>query len=67
MFKKLQNEGKADRIIRIILGLVFFLISLTYFSGNIQTILFILAALLIITGITGICLLYLPFGIKTKK
>ncbi len=67
MLKKLQNEGNADRIIRFILGLVLSLISYTYFSGVIQTILYIVSAILIITGITGICLIYMLFNIKTNK
>lgn len=57
------NEGKADRIIRIILSIV--VAALGYFLK--MWWIYIIAALLLVTGATGFCLLYLPFGINTCK
>jgi uncharacterized membrane protein HdeD (DUF308 family) len=55
-----------DRVIRIILGLV-----LAYFattaSGTLAIILYILAIILVLTGIFGTCLLYSVFKINTNK
>ena len=57
-----QNEGSIDRLIRIIIGLVF-----VYLGYTISPWLYIVAAIGIITGITGYCGLYKLFGIKTNK
>lgn len=48
------NEGKIDRIVRVILGIV--LAGLGYYFG--WWLLYILAAVLVITGLTGFCLIY---------
>ncbi len=61
-----KNVGTWDRAIRIILGLV-----LAYFattaSGVLAIILYILAIILVLTGIFGTCLLYSLLKINTKK
>jgi len=64
--KNLQNESKADRIIRTIAGLLMFFLSYRYFSGTIQAIGFIVGAILIFTGLTGFCLIYKILKIKTN-
>jgi len=57
-----QNEGTIDRILRIIVGLVF-----VYLGYTISPWLYIVAAIGIITGLTGYCALYKLFGIKINK
>ncbi len=62
-----KNIGKLDRAIRLIVAAV---IVVLYFagvlSGTLAVVLFILAAVFILTGSLEICPLYLPFGISTR-
>jgi len=58
----LKNEATIDRILRIIIGLIF-----VYLGYTINPWLYIVAAIGIITGLTGYCELYKIFGIKTNK
>jgi len=63
-----RNMGIADRIIRIVLAAV---VAVLYFTKNLSPvagiILGILAIVFVVTGIIGVCPLYLPFGISTKR
>lgn len=62
------NEGGTDRLIRIIVGILFFIIGWGILKNNLLGIVFdILGILLFITGITGFCGLYRILGINTKK
>ena len=65
MFKK--NEGAVDRIIRAIAGIVILIIGIYEFKSLavLGIILIIVGAVLIITAITGFCLLYTLLGIST--
>ena len=58
-----MNEGGADRIIRIIVGLV--LISLVFIGP--QSLWGWIGLVPLITGVIGWCPAYLPFGISTCK
>jgi hypothetical protein len=60
----LVNEGTTDRVIRIVLGLVLGFVA-TRLHGAGAVILYILGALSFLTGVTGVCLLYMAFGIRT--
>ena len=62
---KFQNEGTVDRIIRIVLGLVFLLLAMFSFVGAVQIIFYIIGAVALITGIVGFCGLYKILGINT--
>ncbi len=61
-----KNMGLADRIIRLIIAAI---IAVLYFtniiSGTLGIILLIVAGMLILTSLIGICLLYLPFKLNT--
>lgn len=63
-----RNMGIADRVIRIALAAV---VAVLYFTNQLTMvaaiILGILAVVFLVTGIVGICPLYLPFGISTKR
>lgn len=62
------NMGKVDKIIRILAAIV---IGVLYFnnqiSGTLASVLLVVAGVFILTSSTGVCPLYLPFGISTKK
>ncbi len=55
------NMGKADRIIRLIIGLA--IVAWGVMNGNI--IADVIGGILLFTAVTGWCPLYLPFGINT--
>jgi len=63
-----RNMGIADRVIRIVLAAV---VAVLYFAHQLSMvaaiILGILAVVFLVTGIVGVCPLYLPFGISTKR
>jgi len=63
-----QNMGLLDRFIRLALVV---LVAVLYFtnviSGTWAIILGILAAVFLLTSLIGVCPLYLPFGISTRK
>ncbi|MCB0518217.1 MAG: DUF2892 domain-containing protein [Lewinellaceae bacterium] len=61
-----KNMGSADRIVRIILAIVF---AVLYFTGTVTgtlgIVLLVLAAVFVLTSVVSFCPLYLPFGIST--
>ena len=60
------NEGKTDRIIRIILG-VGLVAGGFFMSGWPAIVLWIAGGIALITGLTGFCGLYVLMGINTCK
>ena len=60
--------GSVDRIVRVTIALI--LIGL-YFSGVIPgtlgIVLIALSGIFVLTGLVGVCPLYLPFGITTLR
>ena len=69
MFKR--NEGTIDRILRVALAMVLLLVGLFLLGGLQGSLLGLLVASLsmlpLITGLTGFCPLYVPFGISTLE
>jgi hypothetical protein len=62
------NVGNVDRIVRVILGLVLLFLGIfALHAGAWKWILIILGLIGLGTGLSGSCLLYLPFGISTRK
>ncbi|MFN2114248.1 MAG: DUF2892 domain-containing protein [Anaerolineae bacterium] len=62
-----KNVGNVDKIIRIVLGLV--LLGAAIFmdlSTTLQVILFVVAAIALITGLLGTCPLYSLLGFSTS-
>jgi hypothetical protein len=57
-----MNEGTIDRLIRIVLGAALTYIGYTLGGGVWSIVLYVLAAVAVVTGITGFCLLYRLFG-----
>ena len=69
MFKR--NEGIIDRTLRVLLALVLLQTGLFWLGGLHGTVLGLVVAgfslLPLITGLTGFCPLYVPFGISTLE
>ncbi len=69
MFKR--NEGILDRIVRVALGMVLLPAGLFLLGGLQGNVLGLLTAGLgavgLITGVTGVCPMYIPFGISTLE
>lgn len=63
-FKK--NIGKKDQLIRYIAGVVLIIVGFLL-QGIISLVLFILATIIILTGIIGWCGLYTILGVNTCK
>jgi len=63
-----KNMGTIDRILRLAFVVV---IAILYFTdaitGTWAIILLILSGVFLITSILGVCPLYMPFGISTRK
>ena len=57
-----KNTGKVDKIIRLILGIVFIILGIVH-----SKLWFIPAAIAIITALMGWCLFYKVCGISTAK
>lgn len=57
-----KNESSLDRIVRIVLGIVFALVAYSSGTGWV----YILSVLMIVTGVTGFCAIYKILGISTN-
>lgn len=63
-----KNMGLADRIIRILIAVTILILFFTnVISGALAIVLLVVSGIFILTSLVGICPLYLPFGISTKK
>ena len=66
MFK--VNEANWDRIVRAVLGIVLLYLGLAgIVTGGMAIVLDILGAVFLLTGVVGICPLYMLFKFSTKK
>jgi hypothetical protein len=62
------NESPLDRIIRSVLGVLFFVLSLTgVITGSLGTVFMVLGAILLLTGAVGFCPLYALLKFSTNK
>jgi hypothetical protein len=63
-----RNEATWDRIVRIVLGIVLLYLGLGgVVAGNWGIVMDILGAVLLLTGLIGICPLYALLKLSTKK
>lgn len=63
-----KNMGLIDKVIRIIVAIVFAILFFTEtVEGALAYVLLALGGVFVFTSIIGSCPLYLPFGIKTCK
>jgi hypothetical protein len=63
-----KNMGNLDRILRVAIAV---LIAVLYFTdvitGTLAIILLVLSGIFLLTSFVGVCPLYKPFGISTRK
>jgi len=63
-----KNMGQADRVIRLVLAVIF---GYLYFSstvtGALGIILLVLAVVFVLTSLVSFCPLYVPFKFSTAK
>jgi hypothetical protein len=63
-----KNVGTIDKLIRIAFAAIIAILYLTHvISGTLGIVLLILSAILVITSFVGICPLYMPMGLSTKR
>lgn len=63
-----QNLGNIDKAIRILLGLaVVLLYAFGIINGWIAIVAFVLASVFVLTSFAGVCPLYIPLKLSTKK
>jgi hypothetical protein len=63
-----ENMGSIDKIIRVVLALVFAALYFTStVTGTLGLALLVLAGIFLLTTLIGTCPLYVPFGINTCK
>jgi hypothetical protein len=63
-----KNMGTVDKVIRILVAVVVVILYFTnVISGTLAIILLALSAIFVVTSIFGICPLYMPLGLSTKK
>lgn len=59
-----KNVGQTDKMIRIVVA-VFAAVGAFMSSGTLAIVLWIVAAIMLVTGLVGFCPLYRLFGIST--
>lgn len=63
-----KNMGKIDRIVRLVIALVLLAFTLTgQITGTPAVVITIAAVVLLLTGLLGLCPLYIPAKISTQK
>ncbi len=65
--QELKNEGKIDRLVRILIAEVFILGAYFWLGGAWQIVFYVVGAISLITAITGFCALYKVLGVRTFK
>jgi hypothetical protein len=63
-----KNMGTIDRVIRILVAVLLVTLYFTkVVSGTLGIILMAVSAIFVVTGLIGLCPLYLPLGFSTRK
>ena len=64
----LKNESSIDRIVRLIIAVVAIAIAFAVGASTVLgIILFVVAAIMVVTAAVGFCPLYRIFGLRTNK
>ncbi|MDD2819318.1 MAG: DUF2892 domain-containing protein [Candidatus Nanopelagicales bacterium] len=64
----LKNESSVDRVIRLVIAAVAIAIALVVGGSTVVgIILFVVAAVMVVTAVVGFCPLYRIFGLRTNK
>lgn len=61
------NEGILDRVLRVIVAEIFFLLAFFWVAGVWQVVLYVLAAAMLVTAVSGFCGLYKLLGVNTSS
>lgn len=61
------NEAGWDRMARVALGIVLLVVGLGVLDGTAGTVVAVLSAVPLLTGITGFCPLYAVFRFRTNR
>ncbi|MBE0687373.1 MAG: DUF2892 domain-containing protein [Anaerolineaceae bacterium] len=65
---KYINEAGWDRIVRVILGVVLLILAFSNIvTGGLSTLFIIVGILALLTGLSGICPVYMLLKFRTKK
>jgi hypothetical protein len=62
-----KNVGGADRVIRLVLGIILLALGIWYFGGLWQWVSGIVGVVLLLTSIVSFCPLYGPIRVNTAK
>ena len=63
-----KNMGMIDITIRLVIAALVIVLYFTHIiSGILAIILLVVAGLFILTSVLGVCPVYIPFGITTRK
>ncbi|MBS1270969.1 MAG: hypothetical protein MAGBODY4_00098 [Candidatus Marinimicrobia bacterium] len=62
-----MNENNIDRFIRVILGVILLALAIFSLQGTLAWIIGIVGGIVLVTGITGFCLIYKLIGVSTLK
>jgi hypothetical protein len=63
-----KNVGSIDKMIRVLIAVVIAILYFTHVvTGTFAVILLVIAGILVITSLLGICPLYLLLGLNTVK
>jgi hypothetical protein len=63
-----MNIGTIDKVVRILIAVVVFVLYLTnVISGTLSIVLLAFSGILILTSLFSVCPLYRPFGLSTRK
>jgi hypothetical protein len=62
-----KNENSVDRYLRLIFAEILFLAGFFWLFGIWQTVVYVLAVIMLVTAVSGFCALYAMFGISTNK
>ncbi len=64
----MKNESAMDRIVRVLIAVIAVVVALVVGAGSVLgIILFVVAAIMLVTGAVGFCPLYRIFGLRTNK
>jgi hypothetical protein len=59
------NEGRIDRILRIVFGVIFLLAGAMYVTAPLSYLAYLVGIILLFTGLSGFCGVYTLLGINT--
>lgn len=63
-----KNMGGIDKALRILIAFIIVILWMAgVLSGTIATVLLVVSIIFILTSMIGVCPLYLPFGISTRR